>query len=92
MKMLEQTFKKIRDWISFPPTLHKLSSFLIKLNEFSLKDLEMEMDNIEQRVTEMMELYEKNEPDSRLEDHDQVMDVINVVKVWLSDGGVMVGW
>ena len=41
----------------------------------------MEMDNIEQRVTEMMELYEKNEADSRLEDHDQVMDVINVVKV-----------
>ena len=49
----------------------------------------MEMDDIEQRVTEMMELYEKNEPDSRLEDHDQVMDVINVVK---DDFLMGVGW
>ena len=40
----------------------------------------MEMDDIEQRVTEMMELDEENEADSRLEDDDQVMELINVVK------------
>ena len=40
----------------------------------------MEMDDIEQRVTEMMELDEENEADSRLEDDDQVMEVITIVK------------
>ena len=57
-----------------------LSLFQIKLNELSLKDLEMEMDDIDQRVTEMMELDEENEADSRLVDDDQVMEVITVVK------------
>ena len=40
----------------------------------------MEMDDIEQRVTEMMELDKENEADSRLEDDDQVMEVITMVK------------
>ena len=39
----------------------------------------MEMDDVEQRVTELMELDEENEAGSRLED-DKVMEVINVMK------------
>jgi hypothetical protein len=37
------------------------------------------MDEIEQKVTEMMKLDEENGADTRLED-DQVMEVINVAK------------
>ena len=63
--MQEQTFKKIRDRISFPSSL----IFQIKL----------QMDEIEQRVKKLMELDKGNGADSRLED-DHVMEVINVEK------------
>ena len=67
--------------------LRYYSRIVQKPNELSLEDLEMEIVNIEQRGTEVKEVAENNGSDSVLEEDDQVMEIVNVVK---DDGLMMV--
>ena len=58
----------------------EIQSHFLPLDPSSLIfQIKLELDEIEQRVTEMIELDEENEAGSRLED-DKVMEVINVMK------------
>ena len=63
------------------------STMVKKLIDLSLEDLEIEKDDIEQRGTEVKEVDENNGADSVLEEDDQVMEIVNVVK---DDGLMMV--